>query len=717
MSSSKNKALKPNDEGNDYGPQSRQKGSTPNAGPMSTPTSRTTQGGVARSAPKPVRHEPKRNFQEVAQVQERRGGQQQSQFVDKTLIRRRQGNDSSETESDSDHDKREEVTRSQRGSDARRQVPREMKYHSGAQQESSKEREEFFRDQLQLMAEELTRVRMDNLNLTRVSSQQQAELNAYADQEFSAQYRVMGGDMRSKNIPRSGGPSRFDGVDPQYVYDTSITAYDVNDANTSYYLAPLSSKDLGTPWKSLELHIKGRISQKSVLSSDINSFEPWKTYITSILNSAWLTCLAKMNIYQIPKRDKWAEWDEKCIKGRSPNVSRAIYHNIMQQVDKQVPVIGYKDQYGTDKTFSTSTHVDIMNTVILAVNAKHGGQLMFSLCNILTNSIDPKSLRSVLNLERVADVTNLRETFFAALRYHENNSDTIIAYKMNKFTSTTEYKMVQSESPLGYLKRLQEEAVYINSMAPTGEASPITDRMLRNKFLSGVKQIEYLKPVTVTYDLGYVDNNGEPKQYTIERYATLLEKVYAEKKDKAAISSRDFHHHSGPRGFSVQEEVPDCDDFEQGMSLHEGRDEKSSPVCFAFRDTGVCKFGKTCKYPHVKASSQSKFQHKANATQVLEQYVVNMEHEHALKFQEYKKKLHKRFERKMFLKKKDKMKPYKKKLDEQNQRFANSDKANLAEEDVFVEKAEVAKVEDKEEEVSISDGSDLSTSDSDGEDQ
>ena len=120
----------------------------------------------------------------------------------------------------------------------------------------------------------------------------------------------------------------------------------------------------------------------------------------------------------------------------------------LQQVDKQVPVISFNDKDGTEKTFSTSTHVDIMNTALLAVSAKHGGQLMFSLCNILSNSIDPKSLRSVLNLDRVADITNLRETFFSALRYHENNSDTIISFKMNKFTSTTDYKMGPSESPL-----------------------------------------------------------------------------------------------------------------------------------------------------------------------------------------------------------------------------------------------------------------------------
>ena len=496
----------------------------------------------------------------------------------------------------------------------------------------------------------------------------------------------------------------------------------MDDVNTWYYLTPLSSKDLGTPWKSLELHIKGRISQKSVLSSDINSFEPWKSYFTGILNSAWLTCLAKINIYKVPKRDKWSEWDDRCIKGKSPNVSRATYHSIMQQVDKQVPVISYKDQDGNDRTFSTSTHVDIMNTAILAVSAKHGGQLMFSLCNILSNSIDPKSLRSVLNLDRVTDVTNLRETFFAALRYHENNSDTIISFKMNKFTSTTDYKMGPSESPLGYLKRLQEEATYINSMAPTGEASPITDRMLRNKFLSGVKQIEYLRPVTVTYDLGYVDSTGETQQYSIERYATLLEKVYAEKKDKAVMSSRDFHHHSGPRGFSIQEEVPDHDgeNLEFGMSLREGKEDKSPPVCFSFRDNGTCKFGENCKYPHVKKSSQQKFQHKANAAQVLEQFMVNLEHDQALKIQEYKKKLNKRFDRKFsYYKKRDKMKPYKKKLDEQNSRFATKDKANLAEEEKPEEQVAAAakELEEEVEEDSESGGSDLSGLDSESEDQ
>ena len=54
---------------------------------------------------------------------------------------------------------------------------------------------------------------------------------------------------------------------------------------------------------------------------------------------------------------------------------------------------------------------------------------------------------------------------------------------------------------------------------------------------------------------------------------------------------------------------------------------------------GVCKFGKTCKYPYVKASSQTKFQHKANSAQLLEQHMINVEHEHALKLEEYKKKM------------------------------------------------------------------------------
>jgi hypothetical protein len=158
------------------------------------------------------------------------------------------------------------------------------------------------------------------------------------------------------------------------------------------------------------------------------------------------------------------------------------------------------------------------------------------------------------------------------------------------------------------------------------------------------------------------------------------------------------------------------------MSLQEGREEKPSPVCFAFRDTGVCKFGKTCKYPHVKGNPQSKFQHKANSVQLMEQHMVNVEHEHALKLEEYKKKMDKFYKKKIynFRKVKDKMKPYKKKLDEQNQRFATRDHANLAGENEKdeVEKAEVAKeVQEKEEEASNSDGSDLSTSDSEEEDQ
>ena len=84
MSSSKNNASKTNDRGNDYGPQSRQKGGTSNAGPMFTPTNRTIQGGVTRSAPKLARREPARNFQEATQYQERGGGNHQSQLVDRT---------------------------------------------------------------------------------------------------------------------------------------------------------------------------------------------------------------------------------------------------------------------------------------------------------------------------------------------------------------------------------------------------------------------------------------------------------------------------------------------------------------------------------------------------------------------------------------------------------------------------------------------------------
>jgi hypothetical protein len=155
------------------------------------------------------------------------------------------------------------------------------------------------------------------------------------------------------------------------------------------------------------------------------------------------------------------------------------------------------------------------------------------------------------------------------------------------------------------------------------------------------------------------------------------------------------------------------------MSLREGNGDKSPPVCYSFRDNGTCKFGENCKFSHVKKSSQQKFQHKANAAQVLEQYMVNLEHDQALKFQEYKKKLDKRFDRKLSFYKKDKMKPYKKKLEIQNSKFAAKDKVNLAEEEKPEDQvAAAAKVLEEEiKEDSSSGGSDLSELESESEDQ
>jgi hypothetical protein len=113
------------------------------------------------------------------------------------------------------------------------------------------------------------------------------------------------------------------------------------------------------------------------------------------------------------------------------------------------------------------------------------------------------------------------------------------------------------------------------------------------------------------------------------------------------------------------------------------------------------------------------FQHKANATQVLEQYMVNLEHDQALKFQEYKKKLDKRFDRKLSFYKKDKMKPYKKKLEIQNSKFAAKDKVNLAEEEKSEDQvAAAAKVlEEEVKEDSSSGGSDLPELESENKDQ
>ena len=383
----------------------------------------------------------------------------------------------------------------------------------------------------------------------------------------------------------------------------------------------------------------------------------------------------------------------------------------MRKVDESLPVTSYLDDQDHERTFSTSTHVDIMNTTLCAINKKYGNQLFFSVCGIVTNSIDERTMKSVLNKEKVSDFANLRETYVESLLYHESNSDTMISHKMNKFTSQTDFKMNQYEPPIGYLKRLQDEANEINAMAPTGEPAPITDRMLRNKFLTMVQQVDYLKSAMISFDVGYVEN-GKLQEFTVQKYAELLQNVYTKRKDKASITSRD-HGYSSSKGYLVQDEE---EEVEVGMAAFQDKKDGSSPgLCFIFRDTGKCKFGDKCRYEHPKGKFQPKFPHKANFSQeAMLQYMENTElenernrQEHALQIQELEKK----FKRK-FIKKKDKMKPYKAKLDAQNSKSSKA-RANLAEEQVPDEKVNAAK---ELEEVSDNQ-SDLSAMSSEEEDQ
>ena len=246
----------------------------------------------------------------------------------------------------------------------------------------------------------------------------------------------------------------------------------------------------------------------------------------NIFDSSWMSCLSKINIYKIPDASTWKQWDYNCLHGITGNVPRITYQDIMTKTDQSEPVMSYLNHAGDEITFSTSTHVDIMNTALIALQRKYGGQLFYSVCSLLTNSIDVKSMKSVLNLTQVFDINNLRRTYVEALKFHENNSDSIIALRVSKFTSIENFKMVQNEPPLGFLRRLQEETDFINSMTPANEAPPITDRVLRTKFLDMVKNVDYLQSAVRTYEIGYIDQYGQRRQHFLDTYAQLLQNVY-----------------------------------------------------------------------------------------------------------------------------------------------------------------------------------------------
>jgi hypothetical protein len=272
--------------------------------------------------------------------------------------------------------------------------------------------------------------------------------------------------------------------------------------------------------------------------------------------------------------------------------------------------------------------------------------------------------------------------------------------------------MGQNEPPEGYLKRIRMEADFINSMAHTGEPLPITDRMLRSKFLGMAKQIDYLKAPVLSYDVGYTDIHGDSQQHSLDKYAKLLQDVYLERKDRATSGPKDSH---GPshRGFAGVEMDYDGD-LELGLAMSESLNDTPG-ICYSFRDKGICSFGKKCRFVHEKgkppSQSHSKFPHKANlSNEEVMQFMENVQHDSAMQIQDFKKKFEKKFRRP-----KDKMGPYKKKLDERNS-LGSREKAAVAEE-VKSEKAAVAKEPEVQDEFSEDDesGSDLSALESDSE--
>jgi hypothetical protein len=378
----------------------------------------------------------------------------------------------------------------------------------------------------------------------------------------------------------------------------------------------------------------------------------------------------------------------------------------MAKTDQNEPVMSYLNQASEEVTFSTSTHVDIMNTALIALQKKYGGQLFYTVCSVITNSIDVKSMKSVLNLNQVFDLTNLRRTYIEALKFHENNSDSIIALRVSKFTSAENFKMVQNEPPVGFLRRLQEETDFINSMTPAGEVPPITDRMLKTKFLDMVKNIEYLQTAVRTYEVGYIDQYGQSRQHTLDRYAQLLQNIYQERRDKSSYSARD-HYHSNHRGYSIQDSEGE-EDF--GLSFKESAKlQDSKRICYSFRDTGECSFGSNCRFEHVKGKFTPKPQHKANfSNEAFTQYMENVKYESALQMKEYKKKFVHKFNRNQ-----NKMLKYKQQLKEKNSK-GPKEKAAVAQESED-EKAAVAKEkpEEKEDSSSENDVSDLSALDDD----
>jgi hypothetical protein len=372
-----------------------------------------------------------------------------------------------------------------------------------------------------------------------------------------------------------------------------------------------------SPIKSLEFLFKSGSIQKQVLRSSPDTFRPWLKYVNQILDGLWLSSLTKINPYRVPKKETWSEWDRTCLDSENhyiPDLMEDCKNNRIFHV--------YLDPEKGNLPISKKTPTNILNAMYLLV-VQHWPSLVHVLHQILTASIDNISL-SFLIPESVGSPDTIRSMYFGGINYHSHNSEIIVLMKVQSFQKRGSFHANINEPPETVLQKLRLAAQEINAMAVNQDLEPISQTMLRMKFLEVMQDIpQYKQAISVLNLQVKEDTNGNPIPLTLDEYTKKLQIIFLEAKESSfrqrvnlvqeeqtnlAQMGRRSSRSKYPEPSSVQSSYIVSKDFsksKQGSGGPTRSKQSKGPrlVCYSFRDKGTCHFGSNCKFSHEKPTT------------------------------------------------------------------------------------------------------------------
>jgi hypothetical protein len=282
----------------------------------------------------------------------------------------------------------------------------------------------------------------------------------------------------------------------------------------------------------------------------------------------------------------------------------------------------YLDPEKGNLPISKKTPTNILNAMYLLV-VQHWPSLVHVLHQILTASIDNISL-SFLIPESVGSPDTIRSMYFGGINYHSHNSEIIVLMKVQSFQKRGSFHANINEPPETVLQKLRLAAQEINAMAVNQDLEPISQTMLRMKFLEVMQDIpQYKQAISVLNLQVKEDTNGNPIPLTLDEYTKKLQIIFLEAKESSfrqrvnlvqeeqtnlAQMGRRSSRSKYPDPSPIQSSYTVSKDFSKSKQGFKGtimskQSKKPRLICYSFRDKGSCSFGTNCKFSHEKPTT------------------------------------------------------------------------------------------------------------------